>query len=168
LLNYSILPSECLNPMEGNIWPMSSLCLLRPCICKKKIAMLHFSENYIQIEVRNYWVYKAYMYKRDYAKFRADSFVKNCLDVTCSLRHEKLSSKCMYLKVNNIPLVLVHLTISIIITKFKIFRCLWLAPIPWLILHNQLALTIFERCKQCTMDLMVQNNDTMYTNDQLI
>lgn len=53
------------------------------------------------------------MYKRDYAKFQADSFVKNCLDVTCNLRHEKLSSIRMYLKVNNIPLVLVHLTISI-------------------------------------------------------
>lgn len=66
--------------MEGNIWPMSSLCLLRPCICKKKIALLHFSENYVQIEVSNYWVYEAYMYKRDYARFQADSFVKNCLD----------------------------------------------------------------------------------------
>ena len=54
------------------------------------------------------------MYKRDYAKFQADSFVKNCLDVTCNLQHEKLSSIHMYLKVNNIPLVLVHLTTSIL------------------------------------------------------
>ena len=78
--------------MEGNIWPMSSLCLLRPCICKKKITLLYFSENYVQIEVSNYWVYEAYMYKRDYAKFQADSFVKNSLDATCNLQHEKLSS----------------------------------------------------------------------------
>ena len=54
------------------------------------------------------------MYKRDYAKFQADSFVKNCLDVTCNLQHEKLSSIHIYLKVNNIPLVLVHLTTSIL------------------------------------------------------
>ena len=45
------------------------------------IALLHFSENYVQIEVSNYWVYEAYVYKRGYAKFQADSFVQNCLDV---------------------------------------------------------------------------------------
>ena len=39
--------------------------------------------------------------------------------------------------------------------SFKIFHRFWLAKIPWLILHNQLALTKFGRCEQQTIDSMV-------------
>ena len=39
--------------------------------------------------------------------------------------------------------------------SFKIFRCFRVAPIPRLILHNRLALTIFWRCEQYTIDSMV-------------
>ena len=40
----------------------------------------------------------------------------------------------------------------IIYCSCKIFRFLWLAPIPRLILHNQPALNKFGRCKQYTID----------------
>lgn len=39
--------------------------------------------------------------------------------------------------------------------SFKIFRLFWLARIPRLILHNQPALTTFEKCKQCIINSMV-------------
>ena len=39
--------------------------------------------------------------------------------------------------------------------SFKIFRRFWLAPISRLILHNHLALTIFGRFEQYTIDSMV-------------
>ena len=38
---------------------------------------------------------------------------------------------------------------------FKTFHLFWLAPIPWLILYIQLALTIFGICEQHTIDWMV-------------
>ena len=38
--------------------------------------------------------------------------------------------------------------------SFKIFHQFWLAPILWIILHNQLVLTKFGRCEQYTIDLM--------------
>lgn len=39
----NVIPSECLNPMEGNICPMSSLCLLRPWIWRKKWSNVQIS-----------------------------------------------------------------------------------------------------------------------------
>ena len=55
-----------------------------------------------------------------------------------------------FLCIKAMPVYNMHLYYS-----FEIFRCFWLAPFPWLILHNQLALTIFGRCKQYTIDSMV-------------
>ena len=39
--------------------------------------------------------------------------------------------------------------------SFKMFRRFWLAPTPRLILHNQLAHTIFGRSEQYTIDSTV-------------
>ena len=45
--------------------------------------------------------------------------------------------------------------IHIIIIYSKCFARFWLAPTPLLILHNQLAHTIFGRSEQYTIDSIV-------------
>ena len=49
----------------------------------------------------------------------------------------------------------VHMNCNFNHYSFKIFRCFWLDRVPRQILHYQLALTIFGRCDQYTINSMV-------------